>query len=181
MGWWSLLLNPQVIIFLIVLAVAIYFIWKAEKRPYEFKGLTSRPVEIQPKKRARTKRVNKFEERCREIFEDIFDHNFPSTRPSFLKNPVTGQNLELDGYCPYIQTPIGTGLAFEYDGAQHAKYSPYFHRSKKEFIYQTKKDSYKDAKCRQKGIMLVRIPHTIKYEKLEEFIEKKLARMGVLT
>src|SRR5271166_3797212 len=67
------------------------------------------------------KKVHKHEERCREIFKEIFGLEFKTVRPDWLKNPATGKRLELDGYNPNIMTPMGRGIAFEYDGIQHAK------------------------------------------------------------
>jgi hypothetical protein len=121
-------------------------------------------------------RVYKHEERCREIFEDLFNVNFPSCRPEFLKNPVTGRNLELDGFCPSIKTHIGNGLAFEFDGAQHNRYTPAFHSSAKDFVSQVKRDLWKEKVCSEKGILLIRIPHYIRYDELDMFIVKELGK-----
>ncbi len=132
----------------------------------------------QPKK----KKKYKHEERCREIFQNIYGAKFVSVRPGWLKNPVTGKNLELDGFNASIRTPIGKGLAFEYDGAQHAKYVPRYHPSgAQEFLYQVKKDSWKDLMCKKENIVLVRIPDFVAFEDLERFIKTKLRRMGLLT
>lgn len=122
------------------------------------------------------KRKYKSEERCREIFEGLFDQEFPSIRPSWLKNPTTGMNLELDGYCANIATPLGKGLAFEYDGQQHARYTPKFHESPKNFVSQCKRDIWKDKKCRELGILVIRIPHTIRFDELDMYIVKELGR-----
>lgn len=115
----------------------------------------------------------KMEELCRDIFEKLFDRKFPSARPLFLRNPTTGQNLELDGYCPELN------LAFEYDGGQHAKYIPHFHKhGPTEFMYQVTKDDYKTKKCAAEGIDLIRIPHYIHKEKLHEYITRQLKKIG---
>lgn len=78
---------------------------------------------------------------------------------------------------------MGVGLAFEYDGAQHAKYSPnHFHRNGvNEFVYQVKKDEWKDMRCKQKGVLLIRIPHFVAYEDLERYIKSELNRKNVNT
>jgi hypothetical protein len=117
----------------------------------------------------------KYETKCREIIEGIFNTTFESCRPDFLKNPVTGQNLELDCYNPQLK------IALEYDGQQHAQYTPHFHRNDKwKFIYQVRKDDWKNLKCQEHGITLVRVPHTIPFEKLESYIKKKLIKLGKL-
>ena len=75
----------------------------------------------------------------------------------------------------------GTGLAFEYDGIQHSKYNKHFHRKGPiEFVYQTKKDAYKDMVCKNKGVMLIRIPHFVVFDDLEKYIKQKLAKKRLL-
>ena len=89
-----------------------------------------------------------YEEKCRKIFQDLFKKEFRSVRPDWLKNPWTYQNLELDGYNPDIVTTLGKGLAFEYDGVQHSRFTPLFHSCVGDFEYQVMKDSLKDEMCR---------------------------------
>ena len=66
---------------------------------------------------------SKGETECRKVLESIFGKPFPSSRPDFLRNPVTGgiHNLELDCYNHEL------GLAVEYNGIQHYKFSPYIY------------------------------------------------------
>lgn len=182
---WVRLLNLDVFFVVIVVVLFIYFLVTKKKKKYEFIGWNKdinlddilRP-RVKPKRKKR--KFNKGEERCREIFTSIFGKKFKSVRPDWLKNPATGQNLELDGFCPDIQTSMGTGLAFEYDGRQHATYTPHFHRGgPKEFIYQTKKDAFKTMMCKKRGIMLIRIPHSIVFEDLDRFIRMKIQRAGI--
>ena len=79
-----------------------------------------------------------------------------------------------------IKTQIGVGLGFEYDGVQHSEYNRHFHRNGvKEFKYQVKKDQWKDNICKDKGILLIRIPHFVSFEDLERYIRTKLTRKGV--
>lgn len=126
------------------------------------------------------KKKYKSEERCREIFEGLFDKEFASIRPDWLKSPQTGMNLELDGYCPDIKTPLGMGLAFEYDGQQHARYTPRFHDSPKSFVNQCKRDIWKDKKCKERGVLVIRIPHTVLYQDLDMYIVKELGRYHLI-
>ena len=133
------------------------------------------------KHRHRQPKINKSEEKCRDIFQKIYGQKFKSVRPKWLKNPVTGRSLELDGFCPQIRTPMGTGLAFEYDGAQHAKYVKHFHkRGAIDFKYQVKKDEWKDIRCKEEGITLVRIPHFVAFQDLERYIVQRLRKVGLL-
>jgi hypothetical protein len=189
---WRYIFNIDTIaVFIIILAVAYcLFTTKLEPRVFEFSevhGITTHDGKTpwsygiprqKPKKKGK---LNKHEERCREIFQSIYGEKFKSVRPPWLKNPVTGKNLELDGFCPTLRTPIGTGLAFEYDGAQHSKYNKHFHRhGPDEFLYQCKKDSWKDIKCKKEGVFLIRIPHFVSYEDLEKYITNKLSKNKLL-
>jgi hypothetical protein len=130
---------------------------------------------IKPKKKV----VYKREEECRRIFEKLFGKPFKKVRPKWLLNEATGCNLELDGFCPDIITPIGRGLAFEHDGGQHKKFTPYFHNDTKDFIYQTKKDELKYWKCKEKKIMLINIADTVCFEDLEQHIIWQLKNVGI--
>lgn len=173
--WWvKNLLHLETLFFIGLIIFFIYCAWNGKLKNIE---TLSDYIVKKPKK---PKRVNKSEERCREIFEEIFNVKFKSVRPDWLKNPVTGQNLELDGFAPDIETPIGVGLAFEYDGIQHSQYNRHFHKKgPEEFIYQTKKDSWKDHQCKQNGVLLIRIPHFVAFQDLERYIKQKLGRNGM--
>ena len=110
------------------------------------------------------------EELVRNIFNNIFCVNFKKVRPNFLKNPITSKNLELDGYSELILTPIGFGLAFEYNGKQHYEYSHNFHKDYNDFLYQKKKDKIKKELLEKNKIILITIPYNIKNNNLKEFI-----------
>lgn len=192
--WYHLLFNPAVIAFIIALIVVIIVHWKyAEpRRKYEFRGITSddyfeelivkQPPAPKSKKKEQIppttksgKKVWKYEEECRRILEKIYKKPFPSKRPDFLKSPITKQNLELDCYNEELK------IAVEYDGAQHAKYTPHFHRGDKwKFIYQVRKDDWKNLKCREMNITLIRIPHYVPFDKLEKYIRGKLIKANKL-
>lgn len=182
----------------VIVSIALGYAWKAPKQKYPFKGIsglgvreaiqkdkatnaaTKRAEQQTGPRRPKQARVNKSEEKCRSIFERLFQCRFPTQRPEFLVNPVTGKNLELDGYCADIKTPLGFGLAFEYDGIQHSKFRSYFHKKgPKEFIYQQKRDTWKDLKCRAVGVVLIRIPHFVPPEGIESYIKQKLTQKGV--
>ena len=176
-------LNLDSIIAICLIAVVVYFILTRKRRRYKFQGLTP-DDEFQQrfpvKKKAVRKKINKHEEECRRIFQELFGVKFRSVRPSWLKNPVTGKNLELDGYNADIVTPIGRGLAFEYDGEQHSKFNSHFHKNgPDEFVYQVKKDSWKDLKCKENKIVLIRIPHFVAFQDLKRYIRSELDRQKI--
>lgn len=209
MGWkrWKKYITIDTVVIFIIIIAVLYCVLTGKgkkKRTPKFVGLGESGWDVSESKKyfrdirdyrnggrgsrekGRSKhssrpKLNKHEERCREIFQDIYGMKFKSVRPDWLKNPVTGRNLELDGYCPDIRTPKGQGLAFEYDGAQHAKFNKHFHRSgANEFQYQVKKDQLKDALCEKHGIFLVRIPHFVAYEDLQRYITNKLDKYLLL-
>lgn len=183
--WWHLIFNINFIAFVAIMAAVAYCVWTGNgltRGKFKFRGLGESGFDLynlrKPQKKRRKK--NKHEERCREIFEKIFDEKFKSVRPDWLKNPATGKNLELDGYCSHIQTKIGKGLAFEYDGAQHSKYNRHFHgNNPKKFIYQVKRDSWKDLRCEEEKVLLIRIPHLVAFQDLERYIKGKLKKHGL--
>jgi len=186
-------INLDMIVYIVIIFLVIYFFFFIDKRKrkYKFQGIGNSGFDVDSAKnewkeiktrvkKPRQKRINKHEERCREIFEDIFGKPFKSVKPQWLKNPVTGRKLELDGFCPGIKTHLGYGLAFEYDGIQHSQYNKYFHKNgPQEFMYQVKKDSWKDMRCKQENILLVRIPNFIAFHDLERYIKVKLQRHGL--
>ena len=89
--------------------------------------------------------------------------------------------MELDGFNSDIKTPLGNGLAFEYDGKQHSTYVPHFHKNGvKEFEYQVAKDTWKDEKCKENKILLIRIPHFVAFYDLDRYIRMILKRKSML-
>lgn len=107
------------------------------------------------------------EKLCREIFEEIFQKSFVKTR-SALKG-----RLELDGYCNELK------IAFEYNGQQHYKRHPLWHRSPDALEKQQTRDRLKARLCEERGINLIIIPYTENH-RLKEFILEELARPPVL-
>jgi hypothetical protein len=193
-GWVLSLLHIETLFIVGVLVIAIYLMWFSKDREGDLErmgfaanweslkkpGFVRIPKEYIKKKDPKKKKdiyIN--EERCRKIFQDIFKVEFKSVRPGWLKNPATGHNLELDGFNPDIKTRLGYGLAFERDGGQHGRYIPHFHRSgPEEFLYQVKKDEWKDLRCKEKGILLIRIPEFVAPSDLERYIKTKLRKEG---
>lgn len=184
---WSRILNVNTFATIALIIAVVYCLIIGRKGKYKYQGTgmdgldIKGAVQLWQKSSKPKKKKNKHEEKCRDIFEKIYGKSFKSVRPDWLKNPVTKRNLELDGFCESIRTPMGMGLAFEYDGEQHAKYNRHFHRSgPNEFLYQVKKDSYKDQRCREEGVLLIRIPHYVAYADLERYIRNKLTKLRIL-
>lgn len=184
----------EVFVVIFIICICIYLYFKYSKRvvkihnynkpltqqyldeyrrglPY-IRTLETEEQPTKPKKQKAPKQEWKNEARCRDIVEKLFNKKFVSIRPEFLKNPVTGKNLELDCYCEELK------LAFEIDGVQHSKYTPHFHRQGvEEFLYQIKKDDFKTKKCKLEGVDLIRIPHYIAPDSLEDYIKKEVLKI----
>lgn len=190
-GKWAIknLLNIDVVVCVMIgLCVLYYLLTSKRKKPQKFAMPTVAEFTIddtgvytyKPKKKKPKKKKFKHEEECRRILHKIFGVHFKSVRPDWLKNPATGRSLELDCYNENIPTPLGRSLAIEYDGIQHSQYNKHFHPSgEDEFLYQTQKDRYKDKVCRERGVLLIRIPHTVAFHDLERYLRHELVRYGV--
>jgi hypothetical protein len=90
---------------------------------------------------------------CKKCFEEWFtdgkqDYKFTKQRPKFL------QGLELDGF----HEP--SKLAFEYNGEQHYRYIPYYHKTMDGFLKQQERDKLKYSLCKENNIKLCIIPYT---------------------
>ena len=118
---------------------------------------------------------SKGEMRCKQYLEKYFNYkyDFPKSRPDFMVNKVTGDkyNLELDCYNSELQ------LAVEYNGEQHYKYIPFFHKNKEAFYNQKYRDEIKRIRCRDLGIKLIEVPYT-ELNNIENYLKKELINLG---
>lgn len=123
-----------------------------------------------------TNNKSKGETECRNVLQNLFRKPFPSSRPDFLRNPVTGGNfnLELDCYNTELN------LAVEYNGIQHYKYTPYFHRNKEHFMTQKYRDDMKRRICKEYGINLIEVPYTVKIQNIKSYIVNECLKLGYL-
>jgi hypothetical protein len=139
--------------------------------PFESRRQKQNEMNLQPVK---MNKDSTGETVCRRYLERRFGLPFGKARPDFLRNPVTGgdYNLELDCFNPQLR------LALEYNGAQHYKYIPYFHRNKEAFLNQKYRDEMKRTKCIQNGITLIEVPFTVKPHEIESYVNRELIRFG---
>jgi hypothetical protein len=129
---------------------------------------------VKNKKNKKKKSIpKKHETRCRIILENLFKSPFISIRPNFLKYPKTGKNLELDMYNEDLK------LALEYDGIHHRKFTEFFHKTEQDFFDQQDRDNFKEERCKELGITLIRVPDTVKFEDLEDYIKNELDKKGI--
>jgi len=119
-------------------------------------------------------KVSSGEKECRRVLQQLFNKPFNNQRPDFLRNPVTGgnYNLELDCYDQDLR------LAVEYNGAQHYKYIPYFHKNKEAFYNQKYRDDMKRRMCKDNGVYLIEVPNTVKVNDIKDYIIKELEKIG---
>jgi len=108
----------------------------------------------------------KSEKQCREIFEIVMGNSFNKQKPKFLKG------LEYDGYNENLK------LAFEFNGVQHYKYHPHFHKDKEiNFKEQIERDKLKIKLSIENNVQLIIVPYTYNtYEGMKLFIKKELYR-----
>lgn len=161
-----------------ILLFALYYKIVGKKGTYSrgryFVNPTTMPRSRPSVARRQPPRESKGEAECRRVMQQLFDKPFPSQRPDFLRNPVTGGhfNLELDCYNAELK------LAVEYNGVQHYKYVPYFHRNKDHFMNQKYRDDMKRRMCKQHGVTLIEVPHTVSLPDIRSFLVDKCRRAG---
>ena len=127
------------------------------------------PTKRQPPKES------KGETECRRVLQYLFKRQFSKARPDFLRNPVTGGNfnLELDCFDSDMR------LAVEYNGVQHYKYIPFFHKNKEAFQNQKYRDFMKEQMCKKAGVTLISVPYTVELGQIKGHLEGALKRSGI--
>jgi len=111
---------------------------------------------------------------CRQFMELTFRRPFRRTRPAFMKNPITGVNLELDLYNEELK------LAVEYNGRQHYEYSTYMHHnSKDKFMNQQYRDYIKKDLCDKHGVRLIIVPYTVPHKEIPAFLSRELGKLSM--
>jgi hypothetical protein len=99
--------------------------------------------------------------KAEKLVRDFFSFYLPKEkvhynhRPNWLKNPMTGKNLELDIFYPRLN------LAIEYNGFHH------------KIKAQAKKDSIKHSVCSKRGITLVNINAVYKINRYANRLYRK--------
>ena len=113
---------------------------------------------------------SKGETECRNVVENLFKRPFPKARPNILKNPISNLNLEFDCYNEELK------IGVEYNGIQHYKYVPHFHRTKDSFQNQKYRDHIKKDLCKKNNIILIEVPYNVKIENIKSYIITELKK-----
>lgn len=168
------------IIFWVSLVIIIYFVicsFSKERGTWDDNAFEkNRYIQARPSiKKRGSGHDSRGEVRCREYLENRFGVPFNKARPDFLRNQVTSSNtkdnnLELDCFNQSLR------LAVEYNGEQHYKFIPYFHRSRETFHNQKYRDEIKKYKCKENGIVLIEVPYNVK--DIESYLESQLRANG---
>jgi hypothetical protein len=123
-------------------------------------------------KTSKISKISKGEQICKDILEQLFDKEFVSIRPDWLKNPETGRNLEIDCYNEELK------LAVEVSGKQHYQHVKHFHKTQEAFYKQMERDTYKRRKILERGLTFIEIPNTVKHNHIYPFLIKLLRQYG---
>lgn len=111
--------------------------------------------------------ASKGENECRRVIQKLTGKAFHKIRPFWLKNPVTGNFLELDCFNEELL------LGIEYNGGQHDQYIKHFHGSRDAFRNQQYRDYIKNSLCKEKGVYLINVSSKLKIKDIEPYIKKE--------
>ena len=119
------------------------------------------PTTIKPTK---GRFISKGERICCGAMQSIYGVPFDTIRPSWLRNPETGENLELDCYNDDLK------IAVEYNGIQHYKWPNFTNQTQDQFINQIRRDEAKVEMCKRNDVYLIVVPYTVPHEMISSFI-----------
>ena len=149
-----------------------YFRKRKIKEKKELFDLDELKLQDESATNSKKKTDSKGEIQARKCAEIIFSKPFIKIRPTMLKNKVTGYNLELDIYNEEL------GLAIEYNGKQHYKYTPFFHKNYEHFLNQKYRDEIKRMLCQQNGIKLIEVHYLTPLEDMETVLRVEARKLG---
>jgi hypothetical protein len=112
---------------------------------------------------------------CRAFFEQLFDSEFPSAWPVWLRSK-NGRKLQLDGYSEQLR------LAFEHQGRQHYSKTKVFSITDEALKKRMSDDETKRRACAETGITLIEvpeIPQLLPISHVRNFIRATCERRGV--
>lgn len=112
--------------------------------------------------------ISRGERMCCNTMERIYGVPFTSTWPDWLRNPETGETLELDCYNDDLK------IAVEYNGEQHYKWPNFTNQTYQQFINQVRRDTLKLDLCDKNGVYLIVVPYNVPYENIPSYVMSHL-------
>lgn len=104
----------------------------------------------------------------------LFNKPFKKIRPDWLHVAgLTKGNLELDIYNEELH------LAVEYNGPQHYKFVPRFHKTQEAFEQRLEHDKLKAKICKERGIFLIVIKYDIEIKDICQYISTAAEIFGI--
>lgn len=164
----------EILVLLSISFMILYYLFFSKGRKGSYSPFFFYPGSYRNKRKFNLPKESKGEKKCKEILERLFSKPFNKIRPDFLKNSVTGKNLEMDCYNDDLK------LCVEYSGKQHYSYIPGIHKNYESFMNQKYRDEIKKKLCQENGIKFIEVPYTIKEGEIEEFLKKELTERGYL-
>jgi hypothetical protein len=102
----------------------------------------------------------------------VLEEAFPNMAFERTRKIPWLNGLELDGYNPELR------LAFEYQGVQHYKRVPHFHRTADAFDAQLTRDALKSDLCIDAMVTLITVPYTVKLADIRGYVRAILEDLG---
>jgi hypothetical protein len=115
---------------------------------------------------------SKLEARIIAIAEKIAGVPFKSSHPSWLRDSITGDILELDGYNEKL------GVALEIQGPGHIKPIP--GESYEKYIKRVERDAHKRKECARRGVKLIAIDYRISLAAMPSYVASRLFDDGAI-
>ena len=115
---------------------------------------------------------HKRERIVRRVLETLFNREFPSVRPKWLRNPQSNRPLEIDCYNEEL------GLAVEHHGEQHYVDSTSFHKTRQDFLKQVYRDRVKKKIILDRGLNFLAVPYSIRQDQIPQYIITHLQELG---
>jgi hypothetical protein len=110
----------------------------------------------------------------RDCLTKIYGKEFKNVRLKGMRNPNTGQKLEIDCYNDELK------LGVEYHGINHYKYIPFFHKTREAYEKMRERDDYKLYMCKKLGINLIVVPYTTSHDKICSYLNRELTSIGMM-
>jgi hypothetical protein len=113
--------------------------------------------------------IRKMEKYTKELINVLTNKKFEKIKPKWLLNNK-GNLMEIDMYNDELK------LGIEYNGIQHYKFTPMFHKTEEDFNKRVNDDKMKVKLCKENNINLISVPYNCE---IKSFIIKKLEELNI--